>query len=172
MLCGGLEEHMDFTYTARCSLSVLLGCMLPHGRVLLYAACDDGMRWTRDRFACRPARLRGGGALAVAVNATTSAAVMHVMLARLPRCFTIGDHLNHAWQVPNAALGRQFLLTDLGLKWTAPSAADPSSRPTQVTDHASVCGEAQTRKVRRDVHEGRPHGGREKDTRCAHRPRT
>ena len=38
----------------------------------------------------RPARLRGGGALAVAANAATSAAAMHAMLAHLPRCFTVG----------------------------------------------------------------------------------
>ena len=35
-------------------------------------------------------RLRGGGALAVAANATTSAVTMHLMLSSLPHCFTIG----------------------------------------------------------------------------------
>eukprot|EP00208_Stichococcus_sp_RCC1054_P000730 CAMPEP_0206145588 /NCGR_PEP_ID=MMETSP1473-20131121/27834_1 /ASSEMBLY_ACC=CAM_ASM_001109 /TAXON_ID=1461547 /ORGANISM="Stichococcus sp, Strain RCC1054" /LENGTH=163 /DNA_ID=CAMNT_0053541853 /DNA_START=151 /DNA_END=637 /DNA_ORIENTATION=+ len=78
--CG--QSHRQ-QWRRRTVAAVLLAALL--AALLLHAHTLTAARGTQ------PARLRGGGALAVAVNATTSAAVMHVMLARLPRCFTIGE---------------------------------------------------------------------------------
>lgn len=58
-------------------------------------------------------RLRGGGAAAVAANAATAAAAMHVMLARLPRCFTVGAL--HAIERVSS-----LLVVRIGGAWAAP----------------------------------------------------